>query len=212
MRIDGGVAKLKYDSEVQRLTDQSEVLQQRGIFFLQSSKLPFIDLFFAPRHPLQVLLPPPSRLPAGVPPNSVPAVIIPSLAARAFMARFDLSDYDLLAPSLQFHDPWTHQLLPYETIFRAMEYEKQRGPHIVLLPDHPVTHKPFLCVRGVREYHSHPQHSGDDWFLYRGSISLFSTVMTLWRVAVDLVRPQVILQPTPTHFQLIANWVAETKE
>lgn len=27
---------------------------------------------------------------------------------------------------------------------------------------------PFLCMRGVREYHRHPAHTGDAWFLYRG--------------------------------------------
>ncbi len=28
---------------------------------------------------------------------------------------------------------------------------------------------PFLCVAGVREYHEHPAHSGDQWELYRSS-------------------------------------------
>lgn len=27
---------------------------------------------------------------------------------------------------------------------------------------------PFLCMRGVREYHRHPGHTGDAWLLYRG--------------------------------------------
>lgn len=27
---------------------------------------------------------------------------------------------------------------------------------------------PFLCVRGVREYHRHPAHTGDGWLLHRG--------------------------------------------
>lgn len=27
---------------------------------------------------------------------------------------------------------------------------------------------PFLCMRGVREYHRHPAHSGDAWLLHRG--------------------------------------------
>ena len=26
---------------------------------------------------------------------------------------------------------------------------------------------PFLCIAGVREYHDHPAHSGDDWELHR---------------------------------------------
>jgi hypothetical protein len=213
MRLDAEVARLKYDFEVQRLREQAEVLQRRGIFLLQSSQMPFVELFFTPRQQVQVLLPHSGPSTVGLPPNAMTATIIPSLAARAFIARFDLSDYDLLAPSLQFYDPWTRDLLPYETMFRAQEFEKQRGPHVVLLPDHPITHKPFLCVRGVREYHSHPQHSGDDWFLYRGSIRLFATVMTLWRVAIDLVRPQLILlRSGPGQPQLVVNWAAEIKD
>ena len=27
---------------------------------------------------------------------------------------------------------------------------------------------PFLCTRGVREYHRHPAHTGDSWLLHRG--------------------------------------------
>ena len=27
---------------------------------------------------------------------------------------------------------------------------------------------PFLCIRGVREYHRHPAHTGDAWLLHRG--------------------------------------------
>ena len=28
---------------------------------------------------------------------------------------------------------------------------------------------PFLCVRGIKEYHDHPAHSGDSWFLHRNN-------------------------------------------
>jgi len=132
---------------------------------------------------------------------------IPSLAARAFKARFDLTDYDLRAPSLEFRDPWTDALLTYATMLRAVEYEHQRQAHLVLLDDHPVTHKPFLCLRGVREYHEHPQHSGDSWLLYRAETSLFAIIMSLWRVCVDLTRPTLIFQPAG----LIVQWDAEAK-
>lgn len=132
---------------------------------------------------------------------------VPSLAARAFKAHFDLSDYDLCAPSLEFRDPWTDALLPYATMFRALEYEQKRKAHVVLLDDHPTTHKPFLCLRGVREYHEHPQHSGDEWLLYRSQMSLFSIAMSLWRVSVDLIRPTLIPQPVGWQVQ----WNAEEK-
>jgi len=28
---------------------------------------------------------------------------------------------------------------------------------------HPVTNRPFICMRGSREYHTHPSHTGDHW-------------------------------------------------
>lgn len=28
---------------------------------------------------------------------------------------------------------------------------------------------PFLCLAGVREYHNNPGHTGDSWFLHRGT-------------------------------------------
>lgn len=132
---------------------------------------------------------------------------VPSLSARAFKAHFDLTDYDLHAPSLEFRDPWTDAFLTYGTMFRALEYEKQRQTHIVLLDEHPTTHKPFLCLRGIREYHEHPQHSGDDWLLYRTQMSLFSITMSLWRVSIDLIHPMLIPQPGGLQVQ----WTAEEK-
>jgi hypothetical protein len=132
----------------------------------------------------------------------------PSLSARAFKARFDLIDYDLRAPSLEFHDPWTDEPLSYSTMFRALEYEEKRRAHHVLLDHHPNTHKPFLCLRGVREYHEHPQHSGDEWLLYRTQMSLFSIIMSLWRVSVDLVHPMLVIPQTGAPQ---VQWNAEEK-
>jgi hypothetical protein len=132
---------------------------------------------------------------------------IPSVSARAFKAHFDLTDYDLVAPSIEFRDAWTGAALEFPTMFRALEYQKDRGVHQVLLNEHPTTHKPFLCLRGVREYHTHPQHSGDEWLLYRTEMSLFSIVMSVWRAAIDLVRPVLVPQPNG----LMINWVAEEK-
>jgi hypothetical protein len=201
MRIDPQVNRTKFDRELSRLHDQRSVLESRGIFILSSTRYPTVDLLFVPKHALRVGLP----LPPGVPgPLIIPAgatpvmmVEVPSLAQRAFKAHFDLTDYDLSAPSIEFRDPWEDSVLPYATMFRALEFEVQRKAHIVLLDDHPTTHKPFLCLRGVKEYHEHPQHSGDDWMLYRKTMSLFSIVMSLWRVSIDLIHAQVIVQNVP---------------
>jgi len=209
-RIDPEVSRRKFSQEVDRLTQQQSALQSRGIFVVDSPTFPIIELVFVPRTPLklafQAQMAGPIVLPAGAVAMAVAEV--PSLAARAFRARFDLTDYDLRAPSLEFWDHWANTPLPYETMFRAVEYEKQRRAHNVLLGDHPVTHKPFLCLRGIREYHEHPQHSGDEWLLYRNEMGLFSAIMALWRVSIDIVAP--ILVPQPNGIQV--NWNAEEKD
>jgi hypothetical protein len=208
MRIDPQVNRIKFDRELGRLIDQRVILEQRGIFVLSSTSFPYVDVLVVPRHPLQVALPappgtqlppgaqmppPPPNLPAGATALMLIAFEVPSLALRAFKGRFDLTDYDLRAPSLEFFDPWTDAPLQYGTMFRAVEFEEQRKGHLVLLDNHPTTHKPFLCIRGIREYHEHPQHSGDDWMLYRQTLSLFSIVMSLWRVSVDINHPQLLI-------------------
>jgi hypothetical protein len=212
MRLDPEVHRRKFDCEVKRLVDQRSTLEQRGIFVSGSSPYPCIDVLYIPRNNLRLGVPVASTPDKQLPPNSFQVVEIPSLAARGIKARFDLSDYDLLAPSLEFLDPWTDQPLPFETMFRAIEFEPVRGAHIVLLPDHPIRHRPFLCLRGIREYHEHPQHSGDDWFLYRDTLSLFSIIMSVWRVAVDIVRAQLLIVPAQGQLQIQVNWTADPKD
>jgi hypothetical protein len=207
-RIDPEVSRLKFGRELKRLADQRAALEARGIFLLDSA-YPLIEFVLVPRAPLRVMLPAQVAGPIVLPAGAIAMAVaeVPSLAARAFRARFDLTDFDLRAPSLEFWDHWTHKPLDYNTMFRAFEYERQRLAHNVLLDDHPTTHKPFLCLRGVREYHEHPQHSGDEWLLYRADMSLFAIVMSLWRVAIDIVRPALIPQPGG----LQVNWDAEAK-
>jgi hypothetical protein len=209
-RLDPSVSSLKFARELKRLKEQKASLEARGIFLLGEPEYPIVELAYVPRRPLQVAVqvqqPNTIVLPAGTVPVAMAAV--PALAARAFKARFDLADYDLRAPSLEFRDLWTDELLKYDTMFRALEYQKERQAHLVLLGDHPTTHKPFLCLRGFREYHEHPQHSGDDWLLYRNELGLFAATMALWRVSIDLAQPTLL--PHPTGLQV--NWAAEAKD
>lgn len=213
-RVDPEVSRLKFEREINRLANQQTDLHAHGVFLIGTPIYPIVELLFVPRHPLQVVIPIPQssnyKLPPEAPPGAIAMAVaaFPSLSAQAFKARFDLTDYDLRAPSLEFRDPWKEDtLLSYSTMFRAFEYEKDRQSHLVLLDDHPTTHKPFLCLRGIREYHEHPQHSGDDWLLYRTQMSLFSIVMSLWRASIDLVHP--ILIPHPNGLQV--QWNVEGK-
>jgi hypothetical protein len=206
-KIDPDVSRLKFDREINRLVEQRSTLQSRGIFLVGAPTYPIVEFLFVPRHSLQVVLQAKQSGSIILPEGAVVAVKLPSLAARSFKAHFDLTDYDLQPPSLEFRDSLTDGILVYDAMFRALEYEKERKAHVVLLPDHPITHKPFLCLRGIREYHEHPQHSGDDWLLYREQISLFSIVMSVWRVTIDLIHP--ILMPRPDGLQV--QWQTEEK-
>lgn len=48
---------------------------------------------------------------------------------------------------------------------------------------HPKTSLPFICMIGVREYHTHPSHVGDSWSAYKDldAYSLGGIVIQVWR-------------------------------
>lgn len=47
---------------------------------------------------------------------------------------------------------------------------------------HPSTGRPFVCMRGAREYHTHPSHVGDPWESLKNSdsYSLGGILTQLW--------------------------------
>jgi hypothetical protein len=49
---------------------------------------------------------------------------------------------------------------------------------------HPSTGKPFICMKGVREYHTHPSHTGDAWETVRNNdrYTLGGILTQIWRV------------------------------
>ena len=79
-------------------------------------------------------------------------------SGRKIEFRFNCEDWDELPPSLTLHDPAIGQEIPWK-----------HWPQGVwsVLECHPVTRKPFLCLIGIREYHSHNRHLGDLWENYR---------------------------------------------
>lgn len=48
---------------------------------------------------------------------------------------------------------------------------------------HDATGRPFVCMRGAREYHTHNSHTSDLWDNYRGQsgMDLGGIVLQLWR-------------------------------
>ena len=207
MKIDARVSKLKFEQEIERLDAQSETLKKRGIV-IQKIQYPFIEAIFIPRNNLKLHLPvepppgaslpplpPGMTLPAGAKMQFMATNEIPSLSSRAFGVRISLDDFDQRAPSVVFCDPFTWEELPYEKLHRGNHIGDNGAAFNVLLGGHPQTKKPFLCMRGIREYHEHPQHTGDDWMQYRKHVGLFSTLDTIWKTCVLNANPNLIFQP-----------------
>ena len=48
---------------------------------------------------------------------------------------------------------------------------------------HPQTNRPFVCMRGAREYHAHPSHLADPWESLKNltNYSLGGILTQLWR-------------------------------
>lgn len=214
MKIDARVSKFKFEQEIERLDSQSETLRKRGIV-IQKVRSPFIEAIFIPRSKLKLHVP--VDAPPGVPMPELPPGItlspgqklqfmavheLPSLAARAFGVRVSLDDFDQRAPSVVFCDPFTWEELSYENLHRGYHVGDNGMPLNVILGAHPLTKKPFLCMRGIREYHEHPQHTGDDWMQYRKHVGLFSTLDTIWKTCVLCAYPNLILQPP----NIQVNW------
>lgn len=45
---------------------------------------------------------------------------------------------------------------------------------------HPATGRPFICMIGTREYHTHPSHINDDWENFKTKSTLAGLLTQLW--------------------------------
>ncbi len=88
---------------------------------------------------------------------------IPALVA---IARFDFSNYDIWPPSIRFVDLTGER--DAAPLIPPVETDEAGGIRNLVL-DHPTLKRPFVCIAGVREYHDHPEHSGDLWLVRRSS-------------------------------------------
>jgi len=75
---------------------------------------------------------------------------------NAGVFKLDCSRFDAEPPSVSMVDAVTSSDLPLERWTPGV-------PHSI----HPITQKPFVCLQGVAEYHSHPSHLDDSWDRYR---------------------------------------------
>lgn len=141
-------------------------------------------------------------------PTVLAAFVAPQLRPRPVMfgARIDFENYDLWAPSVRIVDPFTGKPLlsrevpPHLAFARRVEGVGEvqvPGLGLVqgygeqpLLVAHGPDELPFLCLPGVREYHEHPAHTGDDWLLRRdrGEGTLYFLLEKLARYGLEPVQ------------------------
>jgi hypothetical protein len=147
---DPGVSARKLDEQLARWEENRAEKEARGIHLLRRDGLA-VEVAFVGR----VLV----SVPVGPAGQTVPAVL-PVVSA---CVRIDFTNYDVWAPSVRFIDFFNRK--PGPPAVRALRWENGQEQNVLL--GHPRTQELFLCLRGTREYHEHPEHNGDDWLLLR---------------------------------------------
>jgi hypothetical protein len=188
--VDPRVETSKFADEVRALENCAAVLRKRGCFLVRA-EFPEVDVVFTPRWPVRISV----VRPGGAVATST---VLPLAACRTFGARIDLRGFDATAPSVTFRDPRDWTFLPPGTIGGFAL--NNAGEAMPVLHPHPKTGRLFLCVQGIREYHDHPVHDGDDWLLHRGQYGLVYVVETIWRACVESARVVGELGPAGAQF------------
>lgn len=164
--VDPAVSEVKLKRQLDDWKSNVDHYAERGWQILDQNGLE-VDVAFA------------VRLPVG-PMND--------LVAIPLAIRFDFHNYDVWAPSVRIIDPLNRQWLQLPRV-RAIDFESSTAagaPLDLFVNGHPETGHVFLCKAGTREYHTHFEHSGNDWLLYRDQSygTLARLCDLLWRTAV----------------------------
>lgn len=150
--VDQTVTHEKFDAQIAGYLANQDLWIRRGVWL---AKAEFPEVFFV----------------FGASNSPAPFHLV------AFGVMFDFSNYDLWAPSVRIVNPFTK--VPYRAKELPLwaqlpQLNGEFGPN-----GQPMTERlmqwqsddetPFLCHPGVREYHQHPAHDGNDWLLHRTS-------------------------------------------
>lgn len=92
---------------------------------------------------------------------------------KTIRARFLFDDWDAQPPSVEWLSP--------EGDYLSALPASPRGQ--LNSSAHETTGRPFVCMVGVREYHTHPSHRTDQWDNYRGrpGYDLGGIITQVWR-------------------------------
>lgn len=166
--VDPQISRRKLERELAVWAQQAEIFRQRGYLVVAREDLR-VDVGFLARLPLS----------SGPEP----------LAGMVACARIDFTNYDVWAPSVVFIDFFSGA--PVKPSVMAFDHASsvrtaQGLPPNFLIDPHPETGLPFLCHVGVREYHEHVEHDGDQWLLHRGegAGTLLAICELIWRSMV----------------------------
>jgi hypothetical protein len=149
--VDPAVSRKKFERELGDFCRFARAYQRRGIFLIDAEFPEVFALFVATQ--------------------AKPAPMVP------FAAVLNFSDYDVSPPSVQLVNPFTRAKLkrseiPYDFLRMlptAPDPAAGGNPQVQPLLQAFVNERPFICLQGIREYHESPAHTGDSWFLHRGT-------------------------------------------
>jgi hypothetical protein len=164
------VTRLKYDRELDAFARLETDWRAKGVFKVRE-RFPQVEFIFTS-----------AKL---------------SPAAVVYCVQVDFTNYDTEPLSIRFIDPFTGARLTRGQIpinFWQVNVPQNFQPGMQLVPldllQGQQNEHPFMCIRGVREYHHHPAHTGDSWFLYRkrGEGTLGFILDQLYNYSIDLMQ------------------------
>ncbi len=146
---DEDVTRSKFNSQVERFIKLEGDWRSRGVFMIRNS-FPKLQFLFTAKK-----LQPPSVV---------------------FCVEIDFTNFDVEPLSVRFIEPFSGEYLTRQQIginFWQLNLPPNFQPGMPIAPLDLLQGRPqdipFMCIRGVREYHQHPAHTGDSWLLYRTS-------------------------------------------
>lgn len=158
MFVDPAVCRAKFQRELDEFKAQRSVYHRRGVWLLDDI---FPEIFL-------VLM-----------------AVKSSPLSAVFGVVINFENYDVEPPSVRFVHPLTREPLnaanlphrmPRLKTVKGPNGEPATGPQgEVFVEEQPLVQaedpqRPgFVCLQGVREYHAHPAHTGDSWWLHRGT-------------------------------------------
>lgn len=203
MATDPGVTRRKFDREIDLFRSQEDHYREQGIWMLDCRYPQVLVAFASPRSP-QVFVP--------------------------FGALIDFENYDAKPLRVTLVHPCSRRPLRLQDVLpqlmnlpngqvggrlmRVREDTSQPGGVVVdqILQgyDFDPNSPPFLCIAGVRAYHEHPAHTGDSWWLHRGTGqgTLHQVLHMLWSYGPkNIVQP--LLQSAMSHVGFVLQYDVE---